>query len=467
MIGARNFGCYGDPEKVTPNVERLAGTGTRFERAYCASPPCIPARVSVMTGKYAHTHGKMAHLKMELSPRPRLLPETLADHGYRTGLVGKTHWWPPADSLGCEKALITIDNHLTPELGNDDAYIRFLRQRNVFDYAVETWETDRHHLDPDNLPDDCLKVNWTGDTACALLEEFSHDGEPFFLFCSFVEPHGSGGVKREHLAVLRERPLPPIIGEGLAETDKPETQGMAVARWAARSAEEKERYRRGVYASLSLVDANVGKLMDALDRLGLGENTIVFFLSDHGDLMYDHGCVEKTFLYESAIRIPLVIAGPGIPEAASLDQLVSQIDLLPTVPDLCGIDEIPPNIEGSSVRPILTDACATWRDTIYCEVEQTVHLKGLVTSSTAKMLRNDRWKYIYTLVDGGKAEEELYDLQDDPDELCNLAQKHNQQDRIQEYRAALLRWLVATEVNRLHPVPQNHYPVPTVDRTLM
>jgi arylsulfatase A-like enzyme len=463
MIGAHNLGCYGNAARVTPHIDGFAENGTVFEQAYCASSPCIPARASMMTGQYARTHGKMAHIKMTLQPQPPLLPEILAGHGYRTGLVGKTHWWPSADTLGCEEAYITIDNHLTAELGNNDAYIRFLRERNVYDYQEGTW--DKRHLAPDNLPEDCLKVNWTGDQAGSLLTEFAKDEQPFFLFCSFVEPHGWGSVTRDYLEEFRGKAIPPIIGYGAEESNKPEIFRRAAAKWTAgKSKEEMEEYRLGVYASLSLVDQNIGKLLATLDRTGRMENTIIVFLTDHGDFMYDHGLLEKTFLYESAIHIPFIMAGPGIPRGERREHLVSQIDLLPTVLDFCGIAEDDLVIEGRSVVPVIDNPKAPWRKNLFCELDQTIHLHDLVSASAAKMLRAGPWKYIYTLTDGHEMEQELYNLEDDPRELRNLARDPDQQDRIMEYRQEILRWLVATEVSRLHPAPENHYHVPHIER---
>lgn len=467
MIGARNFGCYGDCARVTPNVDSLAERGVLFEQAYCACPPCIPTRVSMMTGQYAHTHGKTAHVQMELAPRPPLIPEILSRHGYRTALVGKTHWWPPDDSLGCDLAYPTIDNHLTPELGNNDAHIQFLRERNIFDYHEETWQEDRHLLAPDNLPSDCLKVNWTGDKVCSVLEELAGEGGPFFLFCSFVEPHGPGSVQKEHLRRLGDIPLPPIITRENEHENKPEVQRRIVEHYRKMYAgRDLDEIRRGVYASLNLVDANVGKMLERIDRLGFGRNTVIVFLTDHGDLMFDHSLIEKTFLYESAIRIPFIVAGPGIPLGQKRRHLVSQIDLLPTILEFCGIEEEDLPVEGRSIVPLLADEVSPWREILYCEVDQTVHLKEPVASSIAKMLRTGPWKYIYTLVDGHTVEEELYNLDSDPDELYNLAHDAEQCERIAEFRSEILRWLVATQVNRLRPVPQNHYRVPRIERSL-
>jgi choline-sulfatase len=146
---------------------------------------------------------------------------------------------------------------------------------------------------------------------------------------------------------------------------------------------------------------------------------------------------------------------------------VSQVDLLPTVLDFCGIDDGELKIEGRSVRPVIDDVAASWRDTVYCEIHQKWLLKEQVQSSMVKMLRRGPWKYIYTLVDGHIVEEELYNLEDDPDELINLAVRSEHTELLKEFRDELLRWYVATEVNRLHPVPENHYAVPQVDRRWM
>ena len=476
MIGAKHFGCYGNPALITPNVDRLASGGVRFDQAYCAAPPCIPARVCMMTGQYAHTNGKMAHMKMRLDREPTVIPEILSRNGYRTGLVGKTHWWPPADKLGCQDAYITIDNHLSPELGERDAYLGFLKDRGLFEYHADSWEQDKDRLQPDALPPECLKVNWTGDTACRLLESYakrrSQTGQPFLLFCSFVEPHGSGSVQSELLQRFRDVPLPPIVGREGEHEAKPETQRLAVERWNRGLSEaDRDRTRRGVYASLSLVDANIGKILERLTAFGLRDNTYVIFLTDHGDLLFDHGCIEKTFLYDGAVRIPFIVAGPGIPRGESRSHLVSQIDLLPTVLELCGLAEDPRwNIEGRSVRPVIRNPSVCWRSALFCEVEQTVHLNSgaedehLVSSSQAKMLRTGPWKYIYTLVGGHIVEEELYHLEHDPDELFNLAATAEHEHRLADFRAEILRWMVATEINRLHPDPISHYAEPSIAR---
>lgn len=483
MIGPRAFGCYGAPESVTPNLDRLAAGGIRFDNAYCACPPCIPARVSMMSGQYARTHGKLAHVRMELQPRPPLIPDLLARHGYQTGLVGKTHWWPPNDTLGCDHAYVTIDNGLVPELGNDDAYIRFLRERGLFDYDPPgDWESREviMRLRPDRLPPECLRVNWTGDTACRLMDRFAAEEAPFFLFCSFVEPHTHNSVQSDRKEAFRDLAVPPLIVDDLH--DKPALQrayAKEVSDKGSKTIRDPLAYRRGVLASLSLVDENIGRILDRLETLGIADNTLVLFTSDHGDLMGDHGLIEKTFLYDTAIKVPMLLrpprpaasAGAGCGQATAMPSvrahLVSHVDLLPTVLDGCGIDDwkaLP--IEGRSMMPLVRDPAAEWRDTLYCEVAQT-HCR-VYGSSMLKMVRRDNWKYVYTLVDGHEVSEELYDLARDPDELTNLAEVESATTRA--LRDTLLRWMVATEANRIRPLPENEkwntvpYPVPRINR---
>ena len=468
MASAVHFSCYGGPAGLTPAIDSLAANGIRFTNAYCACPPCIPARVSMLCGQYGHTHGKSAHLKMPLTPQPALLPGILAANGYRTGIVGKTHWWPPDSSLGCQDTFLTIDNHLSPELGEQDAYLRFLRDQGLFSYDPATWIEEKDRIEARNLPFGCTKVNWTGDTACRLLENYAGRDDPFFLFCSFVEPHGGS---RDALSnapeALRSRlqaiPLPAIVEDSGAH--KPAPQRRAVRELWNRPVHEKEQYRRNVFNDIAMVDRNIGKILRMVNDLGLGDDLLVLFTTDHGDLMFDHGCMEKTILYERSIRVPFIVSGPGVPSGESRPQLASHVDLLPTVLDHVGVPERPEwNIEGRSLLPVVRDAEEKGREYLYCESEQTIHLRHLAQSCQSKVVRHGDLKYIHTLVDGRQEYEELYDLAADPEELENLVPSGRLGVAQEHLRRELLRWLTATEISRLHPVPENHYQVPRIEK---
>ena len=384
MASAMHFSCYGGPAGLTPAIDSLAANGIRFTNAYCACPPCIPARASMMCGQYGHTHGKSAHLKMPLAPQPALLPGILAANGYRTGIVGKTHWWPPDSSLGCQDTFLTIDNALR------------------------------------NAP-----------------EEF-----------------------RSRLEAIS---LPPIIEDSGAH--KPAPQRRAVRELWNRPVHEQEEYRQNVCNDIAMVDRNIGKILRKVNDLGLRDDLLVLFTTDHGDLMFDHGCIEKTILYERSIRVPFVVSGPGVPSGESRPQFASHVDLLPTVLDCVGIPERRQwNIEGRSLLPVVRDAEKKGREYLYCESDQTLHLRHLVQSCQSKVVRHRDLKYIYTLVDGRQEYEELYDLAADPEELENLVPYGRLGVEQEHLRRELLRWLTATELSRLHPVPENHYQVPRIEQ---
>jgi arylsulfatase A-like enzyme len=403
-------------------------------------------------------------MKMELQPPPACLPTILSEHGYKTAIVGKTHWWPSDTDFGCDEAHLTIDTHLTPELGENDAYLRFLEGKGLFHYDPTTWDDDKVKLNPDNLPFECLKANWVGDVACDIVDRFSCSEEPFFLFCSFVEPHGPGKTPKWYTEQLRTGFMPPLLDGDGERPGRPETQKRAVERWK-RPKEVVERSRLEVFAGIRMVDENIGKLLNRIDAAGCADETLVLFITDHGDLLFDHGCIEKTFLYDHAVRIPFLLRGPEIPEGRRYEEPVSHIDLLPTLLEHAGINEDPDwHIEGRSLLPVAQGKEVDWRKTLFCEVEQSVHLRDLVDSSSAKMALRWPWKYIYTLVNGHIVEEELYNLEDDPEELTNRAGDSSLVDTVLELRNEVLRWLVATEASRLHPHPKNHYPVPRVSR---
>ncbi len=460
MIGAQHLGCYGDPLQVTPTLDRLSKNGIQFTRAYAAASPCIPARACMMTGMYAHTHGKMSHIHMNMDERIPLLPALLSKHGYYTCIIGKTHWYPPASSLGALETHVTIDNHLTPELGKQDAYIRFLEEEGIVSFQGSTWETDQAALHPDNLADKHLKVNWTGWKACKVLDRLSNTEQPFFLFVSFVEPHGHGSVKTERLEHFLQKTTPPPREPSQEGYPKSDVQQRAARAWMGNvSTEQIHHYRAGVYASLNLVDHNIARIMDTLDRTGLLEQSTILFTSDHGDLMFDYGLQEKTFLYDPAVRIPFILSNPDLARGIKLEHLVSQIDIAPTVCEMAGIAIEGLNMEGRSVLPICRDSKQPWRKMVFCEADQLCHIRNQVEASRTKMVRDTNWKYIYSVVNNSNVQQELYNMNDDPEERYNLANVPDYQDRCVAYQAELLRWITIGEENRLYPVSSNPYPL--------
>lgn len=196
-----------------------------------------------------------------------------------------------------------------------------------------------------------------GDNACKLLDNLAGGPQPFFLFCSFVEPHTHNSVQSDFKRQFENLPVPPPIGGPASLANKPALQqayaGEIIAR-GGKLARDFMAYRRGVYASLNLVDRNIGKILDKLHALGIAEETLILFTSDHGDLMGGFGLIEKTFLYDGAIKVPLIVKAPGSPTGERRRRLASHVDLLPTILERCGIGawrDMP--VEGRDLGSIL------------------------------------------------------------------------------------------------------------------
>ena len=463
QIGARHLGCYGNTVQATPHLDALAARGVRFNRAYCASPVCICTRASLYSGQYPHTHGKVAHIRMPLQPRPPLLPEMLSDHGYRTGLVGKTHFWPPADLIGCQEAHLTIDAHLAYELVPHDAYVRFLQEQGVLEeIGLTTFTPETCFAKAPlvrSLPERLHRATWTGDVTCRLLRQFSREPAPFFLYCSFVEPHGVEPCPPEYEHKFAGKiPPPAVFPEEL--DGKPPLQRMmrnAGNRALERTyGDDHELLRRRFYGLVNLVDHNVGKVLSELDGLGLRDDTVVLFLTDHGELLGDYGMYQKCLFYDACARVPLVAAGPGVVAGRICEALVSHVDLMPLILEMAGVARDGLLLDGRSFVRQLVEPTCTGQAAVFSELFQNQFIPEHTLCNT-KMIRTGRWKYVY-YSDG--PHDELYDMAADPQETTNLAARPECAGAVRELRDQLLKWLADSEANRLHPTPDSHYMTP-------
>ncbi len=463
QISAHHLGCYGDLTGATPNLDALASRGVRFNQTYCASPVCIPARTSMYTGLYPHTHGKVTHLRMPLQPRPPLLPEVLGRNGYRTAIVGKTHFYPPADALGCEECYLTIDALLAYELVPHDGYVRFLQERGVLDQIglKEFTSAECRATAPlvQGLPEQLHRATWTGDTACQVLRELSTSSEPFFLYCSFVEPHGPEPCPVEYASKFAGNIRDPVTRPNELE-EKPVVQRLFRRHYREmlerNYGTDYEAMHRHFYGLINLVDCNIGKLLATLDALDLRDRTVVIFLTDHGESLGDHGMYGKCMFYDSCARVPLLAAGPDIATDQVSDALVSHVDLMPTVLALCGVDTRDLRLDGLSFAGLLQDPQRTGQEAVFSELYQNQCLPDGVLCN-CKMIRTGQWKYVYYTFG---PTDELYDLNEDPHELHNLASRNGYRDIVSHLRDRLLLWLAESEANRLTPARDSHYPLP-------
>ena len=400
--------CTGAKYLQTPAIDSLAQTGVRFEKAYCTNPVCMPSRFSMLTGLMPSQVGLRCNANISV---PEVVPRQsmgwiFRDAGYDVAYGGKVH----------------LPKGMNPEAMGFDNITRDQR---------------------DGLADACVEfINRQRDT-------------PFLLVASFINPHDicymaifdyagqeREGIEAETLRAAMQIPAgvsreeffqsycPPVPDNYEVPELEPEAIRMILEqrpfKQNARDTWSDEKWRRHRWAYCRLterVDAQIGRVLDALREAGLEEDTLIIFSSDHGDMDAAHRMEHKTVLYEEAARVPLIVSFPGesVPGLVDEAHLVSNgLDLIPTLCDYAGIDS-PPGLTGKSIKPLVEGKePGAWRTQL------------LVESEFGNMIRQRRYKY--NLYDCGENRDQLIDLENDPGEMVNLASDQDYQDILKEHR---------------------------------
>ena len=429
-----DLGCYGSPVVKSPNIDKLAARGVKFERAYCQFPLCSPSRSSLMTGlrpDQTRVFDLQYHFRTGL-PEVVTLPQLFMRNGYYAARVGKIyHYGNPGDigtsglddppswkefynPAGADKTTLEPEfTNFTPGRGLGSAMGKLADQK----------FRDEEHTDG--------KV---ATQAIELLEK--HKNEPFFLAVGFYKPHTPYIAPKKYFDLYPiEKIDVPTLGQDYAKT-VPAAALFSTKPWPnfgvthQQARESKQAY----YAAISFVDAQIGRVVDALDRLGLRDNTVIVFWSDHGYSLGTHGLWMKQNCFEDASRVPLIFAGPGIKAGTPSPRLVELIDLYPTLADFAGLT--PPKLPGASLRPLLANPTAEWKRPAFTQVERGGY--------PGRSVRTPEWRY--TEWDEGKQGVELYDEKNDPGEMKNLAGDPKYAATIAELKAlAKTNWPVRVE----------------------
>jgi arylsulfatase A-like enzyme len=431
------LGCAGNPHVQTPVIDGLAADGVLFEQCYTQSPVCAPSRASLVTGQYPSVHGLHAN-GVSLPAHAPDFSRDLAIAGYDCGMIGKMH-------------LAACFNGRT-EPRRDDGY-RFYRWAHDPSHAspqndYHQWLEERHpdllaqaraggarvRHQPggfDTLPTDGHYSRWVSERAIKFLEEERDAETPFFLWANFYDPHHPFVAPPEYLARYDPASLPDPIGSPGELDGKPAIQRDAsrasyaghARGWADYSRDEVKEAIAAYYAMVSLIDDETGRILERLATLGLRDQTLVIFTSDHGEMLGDHHLMLKgPMLYEAAVRVPLIMRWPGrLPAGERRSDIVQWLDLNATILDAAGVAQ-PRTSQGVSLLPLARgDGNASRRGWAICEYLDSGHPynpPGYLT-----MLRHDRYKLV--VQHGPPAsdrprEGELYDLEADPDEQVNL-----------------------------------------------
>ncbi|MBL9092069.1 MAG: sulfatase [Planctomycetaceae bacterium] len=413
---AATLGCYGHPLAQTPHLDALAARGVLFERAYCQFPHCNPSRSSLLSGlRPAKTRVTNNEDNLYTNvPGVLTLPHHFRKQGYATARCGKIF------HLGVPSGLESMDDLQAWDFGtpfmSEQPYPKGRKS------VVEVATSKGHGLKWQEIPgdDDRLCDGEFARTAIEWLENRDaakrDAAKPFFLAVGFHRPHLPlvAPAKYFDRYSFDDVRLPEAPADDEADIPPPARNGAVPGYALATTPEQRRAAVRGYLACVSYVDAQVGRLLKALDELKLRDNTIVIFTSDHGWHLGEHGLWHKRSLFEESARVPLLIDAPGTtPRGAKSRSLVELLDLYPTLCDLCGIPA-PAHLEGRSLRPVLADPSQAMHEAAFTQAR-----RGADAEHWGRSVRTARYRF--TQWDEGRSGVELYDHEADPLEYANLA----------------------------------------------
>ncbi len=424
------LGCYGNEICRTPNLDRLASEGIQFKQAYTVSPVCSPSRTSLMTGLYPHNHGVMINTHIApawcrgLSIDVPTFSERLKRAGYVLDYAGK---WHVHQDIGPEE--FGFDRHKQRRgawgfVPGTESKIEFPRSEfpvagtNPHSYEEgRTWQVTNLGLE--------------------MLRERAQGDQPFFLRIDDIAPHFPNLVPEPYASMYEPESIPPWPNFDETFEGKPAAHLRKHREW---NLEHKDWswWRQVVakyYGDVTLIDDCVGRVLDALRELRIEDDTIFIFSTDHGDATGSHKHFEKSgTMYDEVFRIPLLAKVPGV-EARRVEEFVRLMDLMPTFIEWGG-GEVPNDLDAKTLTALIRgEKPADWPDSVYCESHGEVW-----GYSTQRMVRTERWKYVYIPHDL----DELYDLDKDPAEMKNLISSHKHHNVLEEMRSRLIGWNDAT-----------------------
>ena len=436
--------CSGDWVQ-TPNLDRIASEGIRFTNCITTSPVCIPSRLSLATGLYPHNTHVWNNMNHQMPAETPTWMQAVRDAGYRTSLFGKTHLHPhggdlrereglmnaygldDVNEIGGPRASAKVLSHMTAlweEKGLWDAYRADYRER---------FSTKPYLVRPSTLELEDYADVYVGQQAKQYLQNYERN-EPWCCWVSFGGPHEPWDTPEPYASMYDPEDMPPAVPRPFTE-GRPRGHLDRVMRRMNPTFEPGEigRLRANYAGNVTLIDDQIGEILDAIEARGELENTIIVHTSDHGEMNGDYGLIYKSNFLNGAVRIPLLVRTPDSTNAGSIcESPVEWIDVGPTLVEMTG-GELEHRQFGKSLCPVLTQPEATHRDFAISEIEGEI------------MLLNREWKVALN------AEGEVYllfDVQNDPNEIQNLAGRSEVADIETALRLQILEWLVQTQLNK-------------------
>jgi arylsulfatase A-like enzyme len=451
--------CNGNALAVSPNIDGFAQSGTRFNRAYCSQPICMPCRASIMSGRFPSAHGVWQN-GIPFVPDTPTLSSMFNGAGYFTGIYGKAHFLPWADSMELGKIHIGTEHaDRTPYYGfqdalicdhsKEDAYCRWVQEKfpqhaqlalSPFndrpEGAVIAWKS--------TLPREASRSQFIADATIEALSTPKGE-QPFLVWSSIIDPHHPFNPPAPHCDVFDDVDFPPPPDNNGPNANLPEIYHHWAHQlrdvWGYKDFNDFNRTRRMYQGKVHHVDYQVGRILHALRENNLEENTIVLFFSDHGMMLGDFGLMQVgEYSQNPMVQIPLIWRVPGMAAQAS-DGLASMVDILPTLLDLCDM-EIPLGMQGKSLKPVLAGKQKSVREQLIIENRWGQNPpEGFNTLVTLT--------HKLSVYSNGR-EGELYDLENDPREEANLFGK----PQAQEIQRELTARFAAEMLRHQDPLPR-------------
>ncbi|WP_127583499.1 sulfatase-like hydrolase/transferase [Paenibacillus koleovorans] len=423
------LGCEGHEEVKTPTLDALARCGVRFSRAYSPTPVCIPARRELMTGLSARTHGDRSFQEQLEMPLVTSMPQAFRDQGYQAFAAGKLHVYPQRSRIGFDDVILNEEGRKVnfPYEMREDDYTRFINRAGHagMDYA-HGMSNNNYLVRPWHLPEELHPTFWTVAQTCEQILRLD-PGRPAFWYCGFSAPHPPLVPPQVFLDMYRDaEPELPAIGEWARQfEDLPYALKYYSSLYDLRTDKSIRDALRGFYASCTQIDHAIRLIIGTLREEKLLDNTIIAFVSDHGDMLGRHGLWAKNVFYEPSCRVPLLIV-PTLEDTtfgfnATDDRLVELRDIMPTLLEMCGLD-IPDSVEGFSLANRQNR-----RDEVYGELWED--------NRATRMIRTERYKLVYYAL-GNRIQ--LFDLQEDPLELNDLANDSSYKEVIRDLTDRLM-----------------------------
>lgn len=446
----------GHPVVHTPWLDQLALGGVRFSRAYSSCPSCIPARAALMTGLGQRSHGRVGYRDGLPWNYEVTLAGEFTRHGYQSQAIGKMHVYPERSQLGFQNVILhdgflhhtRRTHHDNPEAVDD--YLVWLRRQtgrpdaDYFDHGVGC---NASVARPWPMEEALHPTNWVATEALDFLRRRRDPRKPVFLYLSFHRPHPPYDPPQWAFEQYLHEPMPPPPVGAWANELAGYGNGTPSSCYAELSPRLLQRARAGYYGHMTHIDHQINRLLEVLDTFDRSRETWVCFTSDHGEMMGDHHLFRKSLPYEGSARVPLLLKGPknaGLLKGAVCPEVVEARDIMPTLLDCAGLP-VPASVEGRSLLPLARGTGGP--------VRPYLHGEHVALGQSLQWLTDGRQKYVWF---SGTGREQLFDLDADPTELCDLSAQAGAQEALAGWRSRLVRELAGCEEGfsdgaRLHP----------------